>query len=77
MKDLTSKDNEDLATLYDLPVYKALKRLMEVERFNIASKLLVWDSKDSTGLAFQQGQAHALKQINLKLKEIHKKLPDV
>lgn len=72
MAELAPKDRAALAAIYESDDYKALKRWIENERFNIATKLLLWPASDSVEIARFQGQAHALKMLNLELKNIHK-----
>lgn len=70
---MNKKDKENLSNLYELPQYESLKKLLVSERKNIATKLLLVDPANATVIANFQGQAHALKILHQKLKEINEK----
>ena len=71
-KELTPKDKDALAYIFDLPQYPVLKKYMENERFNIATKLLLLDPNATAAIAHLQGQAAVLKLLHQRLREIHK-----
>lgn len=72
MADLSKKDKEALAYLYEIDQYNSFKKFLENERVNIATKLLLVDPNDVVSVAKFQGAAAALKQLHLELKQIHK-----
>lgn len=74
MTELNSKDKIELATIYESSTYKSLKKWLETERLNIATKLLVWPAEDVKEIARFQGQAEALKNLHQVLKSISEKL---
>lgn len=75
MAELSPKDKEALALLYERPEFKSLVRWNEVKRSNFATQILKVDM-GSTGsserVAFLQGQAYAHELMLLELKKIHK-----
>jgi len=73
-KELSSKEKEALALLFEMDEYKALKRLMQHERYNIATKLLSIPADQTVVIAHMQGQAHALKELHQMLRKIHEKI---
>lgn len=73
MAELGKKDKEALAYLYELEQYTSLKKFLEIERVNIATKLLLVDPNDVSSVAKFQGAASALKQLHLEIKQIHKR----
>lgn len=70
---LSETERETLARLYDSELYKPLKKLLEIERLNIATKLVDIDPSDSINIAKQQGRAANCKELNLILKGNAKK----
>lgn len=72
IKDLSPKEKEALAFIFDLPQYRIFKKYLENERFNIATKTLTLDPQEMTEMARLQGQAQALKLLHQRLKQIHK-----
>jgi hypothetical protein len=70
MAELNSKDRIELATIYEAPTYKSLKKWLDNERLNIATKLIVWAPDDVVNIAKFQGQADALKNLHLELRKI-------
>ena len=70
MTELNSKDRIELAMIFESPTYKSLKKWLENERLNIATKLLVWPAEDVKEIAKFQGQAEAFKNLHLELKKI-------
>ena len=70
---LPEKDRIALADLYDSAPYKVLKKLLEVQRLEIAKSCL--DTAPET-LKYLQGQAHGLKQLNLSMQDNFKKNQD-
>lgn len=72
MAELSSKDKLELAFIYELNEYRSLKKLLQNERLNISTKLLVVPADNAILIANLQGQASALKQLNLLLKDISK-----
>lgn len=73
---MNNKDKESLSYLYELDQFKSLTRLCNQVTRGIADKLLVVDmtqvNADKT-VSFLQGQAFALKSLQAKLRDIHKK----
>lgn len=65
---LTVNERKALALWYDTDSYKALKKLSELERHNIATKLLDVAPDDVVSIARHQGRADTLKQQHLTLK---------
>ena len=61
-----------LADMYETDAYEALKKLLEAERLNIATKLLQVPSADSVTIARMQGQAEMCKQLHLNLQNLYK-----
>lgn len=70
---LTTKERTALALWYDSDSYKAFKRLMELERVNIATKLIDVPADDTVMIARHQGRADACKQLHLTLKDNYTK----
>lgn len=71
---LSQKEREALVHLYGTDSYQALKKLLEIERINIATKCL--EAKDFEQVKFLHGQEVALKELNLLLKDLYKKQKD-
>lgn len=65
---LSVKEKALLVDLYETDAYKALKKLMEAERFELAKSCLLIPADQ---LRYVQGQAAALKQLHLHLKELY------
>lgn len=65
---LTPKKRELLARLYDSELYPVLKELLELERLNIATKLIDVPANDVITISKHQGRADFAKQLNLGLK---------
>lgn len=70
---LTKQEATLLIQLYDTEAYKALKKLLEAERLNIAKLCAELSGMDPgqivMNLKYLQGQAYALKQIHKIVKE--------
>ena len=73
---LSTKERELLARLYESELYAPLKKLLELERNNIASKLLEIPSDDVINISKQQGRAANCKELNLTLKDNFKAKSD-
>ena len=73
---MNSKDKENLSYLYETEQYKSLVKLGNQVRRDISEKLLVVDmtqvNADKT-VSFLQGQAFAIKSLQVKVQELHKK----
>lgn len=67
---LTDKQRLALVDLYEADAYKAVKRLLELEREELARKCL---TVEPAKLSYIQGQANALKQIHLVIKDLYNK----
>lgn len=66
---LNTQERKALALWYDTESYRALKKLLELERNNIATKLVDIDPTDVVSISRQQGRADALKQMHLTFKK--------
>lgn len=66
---LTTAERRALALWYDTASYKALKKLLKLERENTATKLIDIDPTDSVSIARHQGRADFAKQLHLKMKD--------
>ncbi len=71
---MSQNDKELLAGLYTSSYYVPLKKLLEVERSNTATKLLDVPPDDVVTIARHQGGAYMLKQLNLMLRDNSKKI---
>lgn len=69
---LTVDQRELLARFYDTPTYNALKHLLELERFNTATKLVDINPTDIVAVARHQGRADACKKLHLTIKANYK-----
>lgn len=69
--DLSPKDRQALARLYELDEYKALRNAIQLLRANAATRAL--DALTFEEVKHLQGQAQGLKLLHLQLKELHKK----
>ena len=67
---LSPKDRAALARWYDSDSYKALAKLLELERLEIAKGLLI--EKETNTIVFHQGQADGLKRLHQTIRELHK-----
>lgn len=68
--ELTTQERTALALWYDTPSFKAFKKLLDLERVNISTKLLLLDPyTEAVFVARHQGRADFAKSINLVLKE--------
>ncbi len=67
---LNDKQRLALVDLYETDGYKALKRLIELERDELAKKCL---TIEPARLQYIQGEANALKQLHLLVKDLHSK----
>jgi hypothetical protein len=65
---MTPSDREALARLYDTPAYEALKRLLNAERLNTATKLVDIDPTDVVAIARHQGRADNCKRLHQTLR---------
>jgi hypothetical protein len=73
VEQLTTQERQALALFYDTPAFRALKRLLELERLNTATKLLLLDpNTDSHFISKHQGRAEAFKDLNLLIKDNYK-----
>lgn len=75
MAELLPKDKAALALIYEMDEFKSFQKLCNSHIADIAEKLLVLDmSTPGTErvVTFLQGQALALKNIQLEMKKIHK-----
>lgn len=75
MAELNSKDKLVLAHFYETEDFKAFQKLCDNHRNDIAYKLLDLDMSNpgtERVVTFLQGQALALKNIQLELRKIHK-----
>lgn len=73
---MNSKDKELLSDLYEMEHYKALTRLLKKVRADIADKMLAYDMTSMNAerhITFLQGQAFAIKSVQDKVKDFHKK----
>ena len=66
---LKPSERQALIDLYEGDGYKALRRLIEIERDELAKKCLFVSSDQ---LSYVQGQAHALKQLHQAVQELYK-----
>lgn len=70
VEQLTTQERTALALFYDTPAYKAIKRLLELERLNIATKLLLLNpSIEGHFISKHQGRAEMAKDINLMIRD--------
>jgi len=70
VEELTTQERTALALWYDTPSFKAFKRLLDLERTNISTKLLLLDPfTEAVFIARHQGRADFAKSINLVIKE--------
>lgn len=70
VEQLSGAERKALAHLYDTPAYSALKKLLEFERLNSATKCLSAGSFEE--VKYLQGQESALKGLHLTIKQLHK-----
>ncbi len=70
---LTDKDKMELADIYDSPSYKYLKKLLDVERLELAKDCLV---NPPERLLYLQGKAQAYKDLHKMLQENYKNNKD-
>lgn len=70
VEQLSKGEREALVRLYGTDSYQALKKLLEMERINIATKCL--EAQDFEQVRFLYGQEVALKELNLLLKSLYK-----
>lgn len=68
--DLSLKEQQMLARLYEMDEYKVLKKAIELLRINAGKEVLLSQSWDE--VKHLQGQAHGLKMLHLNLKGLHK-----
>jgi hypothetical protein len=66
---LTPQEKELLVDLYDSDKYKALCKLIEAERLELAKDCL---TIPADRLSYVQGQAHGLRALCLEMKTLHK-----
>lgn len=64
---LTPTEKEALARLYDMSEYAVLKKLLGLERHNIATKCLLAPNYEE--VKFLHGQEYSLKQLHLLLQK--------
>ena len=79
MAELSPKDKEALALLYERPEFKALVRWNAVKRTTFAEAILNVNMQEvgsEKRVAFLQGQAYAHQLMLLELKKIHKEIGD-
>lgn len=69
---LSEPERTALALWYDTPSFKAYKKLLELERINLATKLVDVSPLDTVTISKHQGRADAYKQINLILAKNYK-----
>ena len=75
MAELSSKDKEALALLYERPEFKSFVKWSELKRQKCAEELLkvpMGDPGSSERIAMLQGQAYAHEISLLELRKIHK-----
>lgn len=75
MAELSSKDKQALALLYEYPEYKSFQKWSELKRLTMAAQILKVDMStpgSAERIAFLQGQAYAHEFSLLELKNIHK-----
>jgi len=70
--ELSVGERKALALWYDTVSYKAFKKLMELERVNLATKLVEVLPTDIVTISKHQGRADAYKQLHLVLKKNYK-----
>lgn len=70
LEQLSAKERELLAHFYDTDTYKALRKLVEVERLEIAKDHI--DQTDILQVRYLSGQASSLKKLCLTLRDNHK-----
>lgn len=73
-EDLSSKEQQILARLYEMDEYKVLKKAIELLRINAGKEILLTQTWDE--VKHLQGQAHGLKMLHLNLKELNKQNQD-
>ncbi len=71
---LSEKEKELLASLFGGQSYAALKKLLETERVNTATKLLDVAADDVVSIARHQGRADFAKQLHITLKKNHQRM---
>lgn len=69
---LTKKEKDALAHTYDTDGYKAIKRVLELERLNAASKLIDVPANEIAVVARIQGQAEMCKSLHIGIKKFYK-----
>jgi hypothetical protein len=69
---LTKSDKEALALFFETPAYKALVRLIEVERLELAKDHV--NQLDMLYVRFLSGQAEGLKKLIKTLEDNHEKM---
>jgi hypothetical protein len=73
VEQLTTSERTALALFYDTPAFRALRRLLELERLNTATKLLLLNpSVDGHYISKHQGRAEMCKDLNTLIKENYK-----
>jgi hypothetical protein len=61
-----------LVDLYEHDSYSALKKLLELERLNIATQLVSVPADDVKNISRLQGRAEMCKQLHLAIKDLYK-----
>jgi len=72
LEELTKNERDALARLYETDSYKALVKLIQLERLEIAKDHL--DQSDILMVRYLSGQASGLKKLILTLKDNHQKI---
>lgn len=70
VEQLTTEERKVLALFYDTQAFRALKRLLELERLNTSTKLLLLNpTTDSHFISKHQGRAEMCKDLNLLIRD--------
>ena len=73
VEQLTTAERTALALYYDTPAYRALKHLLELERVNTATKLLLLNPEtEGHFISKHQGRAEGFKDLNLLIRDNYK-----
>lgn len=75
MTELSSKDKQALALLYEFNEYKALVKWSELKRLTVAAQILKVDMSQPGSperVSFLQGEAYAHEYMLKEVKKIHK-----
>lgn len=73
VEQLTTEERKALALWYDTSTYKIVKKLLEIERLNTATKLLLLNpTTDGHFISKHQGRAEMCKDLHQLVKDNYK-----